>query len=109
MKTLILCFCIFVSPLIAQEKPVVYLQPHHESVDAKFGGSILKLMNAPPVISLPTPPPLLDMQGNQWAIDIKNLGPHAVTVSDRSQFTQNIMVGETLHISSNGKSYELKR
>jgi hypothetical protein len=109
MKILILCFCAIVSQSNAQEKPVVHLQPHHDSVDSKFGGSLLELINAPPVISLPTPPPLVDAQGNHWAIDIKNLGPHAVTISDKAQFSRRIMAGETLHINSNGKSYALYR
>jgi hypothetical protein len=105
MKILILCFCALVSQLNAQEKPVVHLQPHRDSVDAKFGGSLLELIDAPPVIWLPAPPPQLDAQGNQWSIDVKNLGPHTVTINDKTNFSQRIMVGETLHINSNGKSY----
>jgi hypothetical protein len=91
-------------------EPVVYLPPHKNSIDAAFDGSLLELINVPSVIYLPGLPPKADAQGNPWTIDIKNLGPAAVTVSaSKTDFQAEIGVGQTIHIVSNGTNYHLKR
>jgi hypothetical protein len=92
-----------------QEKTVVHLQPHRAVVDASFGGKLLELINSPAIVHLPIRPPLTDTQGNPWSIDVKNLGPRAVTIVDNAQFKRQLMVGQTLHINSNGTSYSVRR
>jgi hypothetical protein len=91
-----------------QDKQVVHLQPHSGAIRADFGGKLLELLNAPAVIYLPMAPPKLDSQGNPWTVDIRNLGPNGVTVVGTSEFSSRIIVGQTLHIFSNGTTYRSK-
>jgi hypothetical protein len=91
-----------------QDKQVVHLQPHSNVVRSDFGGKLLELLNAPAVISLPMAPPRRDAQGLPWSVDIRNMGPGAVTVVGTSQFSSRIIVGQTVQVVSNGTSYSLK-
>ena len=110
MKALLLSLAFFVGQMITmQAKPVVHLKPHKDGVEAAFGGSILELQNAPPILHLPQYPPKPDSQGTQWAVDIKNFGPHAVTIVDNGHFTTTISLNQTVHIYSNGTAYFLQR
>jgi hypothetical protein len=91
-----------------QGKQVVYLQPHSGAIRVDFGGKQLDLLEAPAVIYLPMAPPKLDSQGKPRSIDIRNLGPNAVTVVGASQFSSRVIVGQTIHVNSNGRAYSLK-
>lgn len=91
-----------------REKPVVHLDPHRTGIPAAFGGKLLELVNAPATLVLPRPRPVADSQGAPWEIDIRNLGPEAVSVTDPAQFSISIHVGETAHIVSNGRMYSAK-
>jgi hypothetical protein len=91
-----------------QERQVVHLQPHSGAIRTDFGGKLLELLNAPAVIYLPMAPPKLDSQGNPWSVDIRNLGPGAVTVVGASQFSAHIIVGQTIHVLGDGRAYSLK-
>ena len=91
-------------------EPVVHLQPHRNSIDLAFAGSLLELINAPATVFLPTLPPKADNNSIPWAVDVKNLGPSPVTVSaERVHFETSVAVGQTIHIVSNGTNYSLKR
>jgi hypothetical protein len=91
-----------------QDKQVVHLQPHSGAIRADFGGKLLELQNAPATVYLPMEPPKLDSEGNPWSVDIKNMGPGMVTVVGASQFSSRIIVGQTVHVFSNGTSYSMK-
>jgi hypothetical protein len=91
-----------------QEKPVVHLEPQSGAIQANFGGKLLELRNAPTIIYLPMYPPRLDSQGNPWSLDIKNLGPGAVTVVGTNQFELRVVVNKTAKVFSNGTSYSIK-
>ena len=109
MKLLLIAALVLGGQMIShQDKPVVHLRPHTDTIDAAFGGSILELSQSPPVIHLPAPPPKPDADGNQWAIDVKNCGPSAVTIADRANFSVVAGIGQTVHIDSNGAIYFLK-
>ena len=109
MKALLICIAVMTGQMnTLQEQQVVHLQPHSGAIRADFGGKLLELLNAPAVIYLPMAPPKLDSHGNPWSVDIRNLGPGAVTVVGASQFSSRIIVGQTLHVFSNGRSYSLK-
>lgn len=82
-----------------QDKQVVHLQPHSGAIRADFGGKRLELLNAPDVVYLPMTPPRLDSQGDPWSLDIRNLGPKAVTVVSASQFSSRISVGQWVKLS----------
>jgi hypothetical protein len=90
-----------------QDKPVVHLREHRNIIDAEFGGDLLELINAPTVVNLPSQAPKFDSHGKPWSIDVKNLGPGAVTVIGNSQFSIRINLGKTVHIYSNGEAYSL--
>lgn len=109
MRTALFCLLVSIGQISVQEKTVVHLHPHSDTVDAGFGGELLELINAPAIIHLPIRPPLVDAEDNPWSIDVKNLGPRTVTIVDTARFRQQIMVGQTLHINSNGASYSVKR
>jgi hypothetical protein len=110
MKALLVCIAVMIGQMnTMQKKQVVHLNPHRNTIDENFGGKLLELVNAPTVISLPETPPRLDSQGNPWCVDVKNLGPDVVTVVGKGQFTSRIMVGQTVHVFSNGTAYSLNR
>jgi hypothetical protein len=112
MKAFLLCIALFSGQLnTPQNKEVVHLPPHHPMIDSSFGGKLLELINAPPSINLPKVPPRQDSEGNPWSLDVKNLGPKVVvvvTVVGTPQFSINISVNQTVHISSNGATYSQK-
>jgi hypothetical protein len=91
-----------------QDRQVVHLQPHSGAIRADFGGKRLDLLDAPTIIYLPMAPPKLDSQGNAWSVDIRNLGPSVVTVVGTSEFSLRIIVGQTVHVFSNGTTYRSK-
>ncbi len=91
-----------------QDKPVVHLRPHTDAIDPTFNGSLLEVSQGPSVLHLPAPPPKPDSAGNQWTIDVKNFGPLAVTIVDRTNLSVDVGIGQTVHIYSNGAAYMLK-
>jgi hypothetical protein len=109
MKTLLVSLALFISQMnTLQDKQVVHLLPHRDSIEVGFGGQRLDLINAPKVINLPATPPKQDSQGNPWSVDVRNLGPSVVTVVGKPQFSIHINVNQTVHIYSNGRAYSLK-
>jgi hypothetical protein len=90
------------------DRPVVHLRPHSDAIDMSFDGRLLELINAPPVIHLPTNSPRFASNAAQWTIEIKNFGPGAVTVVDAVQFCSVVSVGGTVRIEWNGISYTSK-
>ena len=109
MKILLIGLCLMIGQMTTlQERPVVHLQPHSGAIRADCGGKQLELVDAPATIYLPMAPPRLDFQGNPWSVDIRNLGPRAVTVVGTSQFDARIILNQTLHVFWNGTSYSAK-
>jgi len=109
MKILLIGLCLMIGQMTTlQERPVVHLQPHSGAIRADCGGKQLELVDAPATIYLPMAPPRLDFQGNPWSVDIRNLGPGAVTVVGASQFSLRIIMGQTVQVFSNGRSYSSK-
>jgi hypothetical protein len=110
MKSLLISLLLFAGQMVSmQPKHVVHLRPNSDAIDIGFAGSILELQNAPEYIHLPSPTPSRDPQGNEWAIEIRNFGPHPVIVIDKDHFSQRINASQTIHIYSNGSRYILKR
>ena len=109
MRMILVCLAVIVGQMnTLQDKPVVHLQPHSGAIQVDFGGKLLELLHAPTIIYLRMTPPVLDSHGNSWSVDIKNLGPGVVTVVGKDQFSLRIIVGQIVHILSNGTSYSLK-
>jgi hypothetical protein len=108
MKSLIFLALLFVQLNTHQEKPVVHLLPNRSIISVDFGGKVLELINAPPVIYLPAAPPKPDADGHQWVVDVKNLGPAAVTIQEnKSGFSVPVAVNQTVHIYARSRSYSL--
>ena len=109
MKALLVCIAAIIGQMnTLQDRQIVHLQLHSGAIRTDFGGKLLELLNAPTIIYLPMAPPKLDSQGNPWTVDIRNLGPSAVTVVGTSEYSSRIIVGQTLHIFSNGMTYRSK-
>jgi hypothetical protein len=110
MESLLICLAIiFGQANSLQDKPVVHLPPNSRAIASAYGGKILELINAPAELSLPANVPKVDAIGRPWLIDIKNLGPSAVTVVGTSEFSIQITPGQTVHIHASGKTYSLQR
>jgi hypothetical protein len=91
-----------------QEKPLVHLKPSGNQIEASFGGKTLELIGAPAVVLLPKHPPERDALGEPWRLEVKNLGPRAVTIQDERAFSVQVGVGGSTQISSNGVAYSIK-
>jgi hypothetical protein len=110
MQTLFMCLALISGQMNAfQDRPVVRLRPHKAAIEIGFDRSLLELIDGPAVLYLPPFPPQSDAQGTPWSVDVKNLGPSAVTVTGKPQFEITISVGQTVHIYSDGTTYFLKR
>jgi hypothetical protein len=110
MKTVLFYLALFAGQMdTMQARPVVRLQPHQDSIKAEFGGDLLELINAPKMVTLPKSPPLVDVQGNPWVVEVKNLGPGVVTVADKVHFSLQINVGQTVQIKSKPTGYSSVR
>jgi hypothetical protein len=110
MKMLLFCLALILGQMgTLQDKPVVHLQPTRDVIGLEYGGDLLELSNSLAVIVLPAIPPKLDSKGSPWSIDVKNLGPRAVTIVGKDQFSVPVNVGRTVHIFSNGAAYSLKQ
>ncbi|MDD1748393.1 MAG: hypothetical protein LUO89_00805 [Methanothrix sp.] len=111
MPVLAICLILFAGQLnTLQPKPVVHLQPHKNSIEVGFDGSLLELINAPPIIHLPKFPPKPNAHGGPWFVEVKNMGPASVTITnDTTHFETPIRVGQTVQIKSSGSEYLLKR
>lgn len=109
MKSLLIALALLVGQVnTMQSKPVVHLPPHQDRIGVSLGGKLLELANSPAAISLPVTPPKANDDGTPWTIDIKNLGPAAVTVTGSNAFKVQIMVNQAVQIFSNGSAYILK-
>jgi len=110
MKSFVFLLALTAGQMITmQTKEVVHLKTGYNGIEKEFGGKLLELINAPPVINLPNVAPKSDDLGNQWSIDIKNMGPNRSTVAGPGRFNAPINVGQTIHIYSNGSLYKLRR
>ncbi len=92
-----------------QSRPVVHLQPHRNAIEVGWNGSLLELIHAPPIVHLPKLPPKADAQGVPWSVEVKNLGPSPVTITNETtHFDTRVSVGQSIRIKSSGTAYLLK-
>jgi len=88
-----------------QDKPVVHLHSHQDSIPVEFGGDLLVLANGPAIVHLPYLLPRLDSQRKPWSIYVQNLGPNMVRVVGKSEFSVDVNIGRTVEIKSDGRAY----
>ena len=103
MKALLVCIAVIIGQMnTLQDRQIVHLQLHSGAIRTDFGGKLLELLNAPTIIYLPMAPPKLDSQGIHGPSTSEIWDPGAVTVVGTSEYSSRIIVGQTLHIFSNG-------
>lgn len=109
MSDFLICLSLLLFQRISlHQKTVRHMPPNDSTIDAKWGGDVLELMNAPPEIFLPQSVPRTDSEGDPWTVDVKNLGPSQVMISGKAEFHVQVVVGQTIHIASDGMRYILK-
>lgn len=109
MKALLLSSLCFMGQMVTlHDKPVVHLKPHESQIKTSFGGKTLELIDSPTLVLLPKYPPERDTLGEPWRVEVKNMGPRAVTIQGKNAFTIQLSVGKAARISSNGEGYSLK-
>lgn len=108
VRNILVVAAFFIGQMAMQDTPVVRLTSNRAAIQAQWGGMRVELVNAPSSIFLPLPPPATDSLGRAWRIQIKNLGPSEVTVSAKSGFSTKVVVGRTVEIASDARSYALK-
>ncbi|QNI33067.1 hypothetical protein H7849_03565 [Alloacidobacterium dinghuense] len=109
MKSLLFALIFIAAQAITmQDKPVVHLKPHSNTIDSNSRGSLVDLSNAPATVYLPATLPVPDADGGPWSVDVKNFGPAPVKIVGRQNFNALISVGQTIHILVNGQGYVLK-
>lgn len=109
MKSILFALIVIAGRVITmQDKPVVHLKPHSNTIDTNFRGSLVELSNAPATVYLPASPPAPDPDGNPWSIDFKNFGPKPVTIISEQNFTTTVNVNQTIHILAKRQGYVLK-
>lgn len=109
MKSMLFALILFGGQAITmQDKPVVHLKPHSNTIDPSFGGSLVELSNAPATVHLPASLPAADVNGNPWAVDVKNFGPVPVAIVGKQNFNTTVGLNQTIHIQVNGQGYILK-
>ena len=109
MKTFLLYLALFASQYnTLQDKPVVRLNPHQDSIPSEFGGDLVELKNAPPQVQLP-PLRLVDSHGRLWSIEVRNLGPGTVTIVGKVHFHVEVPVGHSVSIKATNAGYSSAR
>jgi hypothetical protein len=110
MKTFLIYLGLFVGQYnTLQDRPVVRLHPHEDSIPSEYGGDLVELMKAPPVVQLPPLPPVHDSHGRPWSIEVRNLGPGTVTIEGKAQFHVQVPAGNTVTIKSTNVGYSSVR
>jgi hypothetical protein len=114
MKILLACFAVAIGHMAPMQMTglqglqVVHLPPHRDAIMAEYEGKLLELTNAPSIVYLPKTPAKPDQRDKPWFIEIKNLGPNAVTVSGEIQFVLHLRVGQIARVVWNGTSYSIE-
>jgi hypothetical protein len=80
MKTLLLCLAVFGWQLQSAPPQKVVRPVHVASIPGSARGEMVELLRSPDTVSLPVPVPGPDKDGTAWFVDIRNLGPHDVTI-----------------------------
>jgi len=73
---------------------------------------MVELLHAPPLVHLPYPPPTSDALGNNWYVDVRNLGPNDVTLEETApsgnmspQFTVLLHPKDVVRVRVAGSTY----
>jgi hypothetical protein len=109
-RLMLICVALFAGQMhTLQDKPVVHLRSHQDIIPIEFGGDLVVIANGPTLVHLPNSPPMLDSQRRPWSVEIKNLGPGAVTIVGKGQFSIRVEINRTVQINSNGAIYSSAR
>jgi hypothetical protein len=103
MKSLLFCLLLFTGQLNAP-KDVVRLPSDKNAIPANYGGKLVELLGAPPEVDLPLQPIPTAESGPMWSVEIKNLGPHDVTIRNAHQLTVLLRPNQTATFAWRGSS-----
>jgi hypothetical protein len=100
MTIAIFCLMLFIGQVNTSKK-VVRLPPGKAAILQDYGGKLVELINAPADVGLP---PVRRLPAN-WSVEIKNLGPHDVTIRNGDQLAVLLHPNESATIASRGSGY----
>jgi hypothetical protein len=106
MKALMCCLVLFTGQLIGSQE-VVRLPPGTLTIPPSYGGKLVELLNAPADLGLPSLR-FSSAKSSSWRVDIKNLGPHDVTIRSGNQLAVLLHPNESTTIVSRGSSYYVR-
>jgi hypothetical protein len=97
MKLILFCIALIAGPSGAAQN-VVRLPPHVSEIAISDGGKTIELLDSAPTVSLPQQPPHMSINGAPWYVDVRNLGPHNVTLQGNHGFAIPLKPGQGVHI-----------
>jgi hypothetical protein len=100
--TSLVAFLLLFQGQLNTSKDVVRLPPNANTISQAYGGKLVELLNAADDVSLPPKPNL--SSGITWSVDVKNLGPHAVTIRNNHQLTVVLLPNESATFTCRGSS-----
>jgi hypothetical protein len=98
-------FLLMLAMLIGQSagaREIVHLPPGKSAILPSYGGKLVELNNAPTAVYLPSKIPPSTQAA--WDVEIRNLGPHNVTITSGAQFSTIVHPGETATVALRGSS-----
>jgi hypothetical protein len=102
MASSVLYLLLFIGQVNAS-KDVVRLSPSQATIPQDYGGKLVELLNAPAEVFLPSLRKSVELT-SQWSVDIKNLGPHNVSIRNGNQLIVLLHPNESATIASRGSS-----
>jgi hypothetical protein len=100
MKALLLCLLLFTGQL-NRTASVVRPPSGATVIPNNSGGKLVELLNAPANVDLPLAP---TSTGTAWSVEIKNLGPHAVTIRASHHLAVSLLPNESATFAWRGSS-----
>jgi hypothetical protein len=106
---LVMVLMLGVQLFAAESRDVVRVTSNKHRIDISYRGKLVELIDTDGYAFLSQIAPGPDENGVPWEVEIKNLGPLPVDVTDAVTFHLTIAVGESRVIYSNGVTYLVKR
>jgi hypothetical protein len=101
MRTVLFMLAILYGQL-AGAREIVHLPSGKSVILSTYGGKLVELTNASAEVYLPSKIQNAGQQG--WDVEIRNLGPHSVTITNGVQFSTIVHPGETATVALRGSS-----
>jgi hypothetical protein len=103
MTASVFCLLLLVGQMNAT-KDVVRLPPSKTTIPQTYGGKLVELLNTAPEVSLPLLRPSATQPAATWSVEIRNLGPNDVTITNGNQLTVLLHPNQSTTIAARGPS-----